>query len=247
MRTHASGDRYISREIAEHGVWEPLESRVFAQLVKPGSIVLDLGANIGYYTVLAGLCAGPRGQVYAFEPESHNVALLRENVALNDLGNVTVAEAAAWSVSNAGELYLSADNKGDHRAYDGGNGAGSVPVQRVALDDWFADRERRIDVVKMDTQGSELRILQGMRGLLDANRGRMRLIVEFWPHGLEGAGDSAAALVELLRGYDFTLSKVDETLTQAQPTEWDRLLEEARTIYHPSTRHYTNLLLVPRS
>jgi FkbM family methyltransferase len=247
MRTHARGDSYISRQIEEAGVWEPVESALVAQLLRPGDVFVDLGANIGYYTVLAALACGPRGTVHAFEPEPGNFRLLRENVALNGLANVTAVEAAVSSASGSVDLFLSHDNQGDHRIYDNESRASRVRVRQVSLDDWFRGRDSRVDVVKMDTQGSEGRIIDGMEGLIDANRERMRMVVEFWPYGLEGSGDSAAGLVERLARFDFAVSKVDESLPGPVPTSWEALLVEAQGIYHPSTRHYTNLLLVPRA
>ncbi len=244
--THERGDAYISRQIEQAGFWEPLESSVVAGLLKPGDVFVDLGANIGYYTVLAAQACGPRGKVYAFEPEPSNIGLLNRNVALNGLGNVTIVDAAASNSTGFAELYLSTENQGDHRLYDNEQRSSHVRVREVALDEWFSERDNRVDFVKMDTQGSEARIIDGMLELISANWRRMRMIVEFWPFGLQGAGDSAAVLVERLRRFDWTVYKLDESLPQQVPTSWDELLVDAETVYHPSTRHFTNLLLAPR-
>lgn len=239
---HQREDRYISNDIRRDAVWEPLETAEVLKLVKPGGVFLDLGANIGYYSVVAAL-AGAR--VVALEPEPGNFELLRRNVAHNRLAHVECVEAAAGPHSGSTELFLSDFNQGDHRLYANEGRATAIPVRQVKLDDFFRERESRIDVVKMDTQGSEVRILEGMPGLLEANRGRMSLILEFWPFGLQGAGDSAERMVELLAPLDLRVRKIEEHLGLVSDTTWDRLLEEARTTYHPQTQGFINLLLTP--
>jgi FkbM family methyltransferase len=243
--TYEERDLYISRQIREHGVWEPVESALVLALLKPGDVFLDLGANIGYYSVLASRACGPSGAVYAFEPGPENFRLLQRNLVLNKAGNVTAVNAAAAAATGQGPLFLSADNQGDHRTYDNEGRASSVAVPKFALDEWFSGRDRRIDLVKMDTQGSEAQIVEGMAGLIEENRSRMRMIIEFWPYGLQGAGDSAEALVRRLGRFGFTVHKVDESFAGPRPTTWEELLADAGTIYHPSTRHFTNLLLAP--
>jgi FkbM family methyltransferase len=245
LHTHERPDHYITRDLRKTGMWEPLETSVLLGILAPGSRFVDLGANIGYYTVLASLATGPRGKVYAFEPDPGNFELLERNIALNRVTNVTAVNAAASSHGGTARLFLSADNQGDHRLYDNESRPDSVPVNTVALDDWFLDRDRRIDVIKMDTQGFEVQILDGMRGLLEENCRHLHMIVEFWPFGLQGAGHSAEDLVARLRPLGFKVQKVDERFSEVKPTSWEALIAEAATIYAPSRRDFTNLLLSP--
>jgi FkbM family methyltransferase len=245
LYVHEKGDLYISTQIRDHAIWEPVESSVVLGLLGPGEVFLDLGANIGYYTILASFACGPQGAVYAFEPDPANFDLLERNVALNGLRNTVTVNAAVGATTGSVTLFHSEDNRGDHRTYDTGDRTSSVLVRKVALDDWFAGRSSRVDFVKMDTQGSEVEIIDGMRGLIEANRRHLRMVVEFWPFGLAGSGKSAAALVERLRRFGFSVQKVDESAPHPVPTTWETLLAEAETLYHPDTRHFTNLLLLP--
>lgn len=242
---HEREDRFISAEIRRDAIWEPTETAAVLGLLPPGGVFLDLGANIGYYSVVAALAMGPQARVHAFEPEPGNFQLLERNVRHNRLGNVECVEAAAGRATGTRELFLSDFNQGDHRLYPNEGRAGGVPVREVALDDFFRGRGPRLDFVKMDTQGSELRILEGMRGLLEANRGRVSLVLEFWPFGLAGAGDTPERLADLLAPFAFRVRKIEEHTRSITPTTWARLLEEARTIYHPDGQGFTNLLLTP--
>src|SRR5689334_11771369 len=81
---HADSDQFISLDIARDGVWEPFETRIFSCMCRPGDTVLDLGANIGWYSVLAAKILGGAGHVLAFEPDATNARLLEINAAASD-------------------------------------------------------------------------------------------------------------------------------------------------------------------
>ena len=245
LYTQQREDAYISRELETLGVWEPFESGLVLERLRPGAVFLDLGANIGYYTVLASRACGPAGSVIAFEPEPGNYELLERNIALNGLSNVTAVQAAASDRSGTTQLFLSDDNQGDHRLYRNDGRERSVDVPMVALDEWFANRSPRLDVVKMDTQGFEAQIVRGMHGLIEANRAHLHVIVEFWPFGLQGAGSDAESLIALLERWPFTVRKIDEFGRKLEATTWEQLRREAAGQYHPSTGFFTNLLLSP--
>lgn len=93
----ASNESY-HLEMSLFGVVEPLATHMFTEHIQPGNTVIDIGANIGYYTILAAQIVGETGKVYAFEPEPKNLTLLKKNVEHNNLTNVVLANKA---VSNA--------------------------------------------------------------------------------------------------------------------------------------------------
>jgi FkbM family methyltransferase len=202
-------DRFITPALSQQGVWEPLETRIVVDEVTAGDTVLDLGANIGYYTLLFAGLVGEAGKVYAFEPDADNYDYLSRNVALNGLRNVTTVRKAVSDVTGAGRLYLSSDNKGDHRTVDSHDGRDSVPVETVRLDDHFARSEARIDFIKMDIQGAEAGALRGMTLLLGDNP-QLKILTEFWPAGLTRFGVDPADFLGLLLGHGFRLYQVDE-------------------------------------
>jgi len=242
---HRRTDHFISRELVDRGIWEPYETEVLLSLLREGSVFLDLGANIGYYTVLASKRCGAQGRVHAFEPEPVNFALLERNVGLNGCENVKLVHAAASDVDGQAELYLSDFNQGDHRLYPSETGREHVGVRTVSIDSYFSGSPAAVDLVKMDTQGCEARIVAGMSGLLAANRGRLAMIVEFWPFGLEGAGDDAASLIRRLEPFGFRVRQIDEIDRSLRETSWPELLRRAATDLHPSTHGFVNLLLTP--
>jgi tRNA G37 N-methylase Trm5 len=111
-------DQIITPFLKSERTWEPVETELLRKLIKPGDVVLDVGANIGYYAVLFGRWVGDGGWVIAVEPEPDNFSLLCRNLAANGSSNVIPLPVAASDRFGELALYLSSDNKGDHRAYD---------------------------------------------------------------------------------------------------------------------------------
>jgi tRNA G37 N-methylase Trm5 len=100
-------DPHDSLGLSVMGSFEPAETELMRQRVRPGATVLDIGANIGYFTLLMARCVGPSGHVYAFEPEPKNFELLQHNVRRNNYANVTCGQAAkAISVESGKFLIL---------------------------------------------------------------------------------------------------------------------------------------------
>ena len=188
----------VSRE------FEPGETRFFKETLRPGQVVLDVGANIGYFTLLFAQQVGPHGHVYALEPEPRNFELLQRNIALNGFSNVTAMRRAAWHEPSTLMLYLNEENRGDHRAYPSEESRIGVSIDAGPLDDLLADLPRPIDVVKIDIQGAEYNAVRGMRELLTRNRD-VQVLTEFWPGGLRRCGSDPASYLSLFRelGFDF--------------------------------------------
>jgi FkbM family methyltransferase len=202
-------DTVISDWLFIRRTWEPYESELVRRVLRPGAKVVDVGAHIGYYTLLAASCVGAQGRVWAFEPAPDNYRLLARNVRQNHLERFVRTENCAVS-DRAGEtpLYLSATNYGDHRIFasdhdddalfNQGQERRRMTVPTVSLDGYLAERAAGpIDVIKLDVQGAELNVLRGMRDTLRANP-NVVLFLEYWPHGLQSAGGRPQQLLELL-------------------------------------------------
>src|SRR5260370_14986257 len=114
MKVHAEGDIFISQYILRYGIWEPCETKALIKLLAADADFLDIGANIGWYTILASGALKDRGMVHAFEPDPSNFSLLMENVALNKITNASCHNAGASDHSTGGRLFFDTINKGDH-------------------------------------------------------------------------------------------------------------------------------------
>jgi FkbM family methyltransferase len=177
------------------------ERRLMSNIIRPGMVVADIGANIGVYSKFFAHLVDPTGSVYAFEPEPKNFARLRR--ASESRPNVRAVHAAVGSQSGTLKLYVSNDLNVDHHTYDDGEGRRAIEVPVVQLDTFFPPGSR-LDFIKMDIQGYEYAALQGARRLLSENHD-VKLLLEYWPYGLLRAGCDAAALLRYLRDLGFIL------------------------------------------
>jgi FkbM family methyltransferase len=234
-------DRFISPDLATRGIYEPAETALFEREVRPGMTVLDVGANIGYFTLLSARLVGPEGRVFAFEPDPDNFRLLNRNITDNGYRNVTAVNAAVTDRDGTLRLHRSAVNSGDHRAYDSADGRPAVEVRAVRLDS--LDLGGGADFVKMDIQGSEWAALRGMERLLSAERSpRLRLLMEFWPIGLTRFGVEPAAVLRLLSDAGLRILELDPDTGVPSPTEADPAVLLAR--HPPQTNSFANLYCV---
>jgi FkbM family methyltransferase len=154
---------------------ETVVQETLAETLKPGQVVYDVGANIGFFTIICSRLVGARGRVYAFEPMPESAATLRHNVAINSLDNTLVVEKAVSSTTDRAELLIS-----DWSAFHAlkaeeisppEHARGVVPVETVTLDDYVSTGGGQPpDVVKIDVEGAELEVIKGMTGLLSARR-----------------------------------------------------------------------------
>jgi FkbM family methyltransferase len=173
-------DPQVGLAIARDHQYEPHLTRQLRALLGPGAVFVDVGANIGFFTLLAASRVGPKGRVHAFEARADNLALLRRSVADNGFANVEVHQCAVSDRAGSLAFFASGTWYSNGRIV-GDDEAGSEQLPRVAavaLDAALADAPR-IDVVKMDIEGAEARALAGMRALL--RRHRPVLLTEFSP------------------------------------------------------------------
>ena len=235
-------DKNDSLRLSIHHEFEPCETKLFSEQLQAGDEVLDIGANIGYYTLLAARKVGPQGRVYAFEPDPTNFALLRQNVELNGYRNVVLVNKAVGETSEDLKLYLSDVNAGDHRTYASEAGRPAITIPCTSIDDYFRGQDCQVNFIKMDIQGSECRALRGMQETLQ-RREYLRLTVEFWPYGLVRAGDSPQELIRLLEQSGFKLYDIDEKTNSVEPIEVANLL----AAYDSDKQHFTNLFCLKQA
>ncbi len=200
------------RTMAE-GLYERDVTGLFLKNVKEGMTVVDIGAHIGYHTVLLSKLAGKRGRVYAFEPDSANFKYLLQNLRKNNSDNVmAVPKAVSDTTGTALLSHSSILKEGFLAAYTPGVStpeAGEV-VATTRLDDFFAEKDRGgVDLVKLDIDGGEYAALKGMRGVCHKNPS-LRLVMEFSLSAMKRNGIGPASIVRLLNELGFTEARIIE-------------------------------------
>lgn len=202
-------DTVVSQELILSGKWEEYETSLFKQNIKKGDVILDIGAHIGYYTLIAADIVGDKGKVYAFEPDPRNFTLLERNIQENGYKNVVLINKAVADRTGNLRLFLNTENTGDHRIYKVSDKRRSIKIQSITLDDFFKDKNKKVDMIKMDIQGSEVRAFKGALKLIKQNQ-NIKILTEFWPYGLKLSGSSAKEYVRLLIRNNFRLFDLDE-------------------------------------
>lgn len=167
---------FVGRRIAASGCYEPDTVGLIRRLLAPGMVVVDAGAHVGQYTVIASSLVGPTGQVHAFEPDPQNVAILRRNLRVNQCANVRChAVALADSVGRATLYRSTVSNAGAGSLRPSAFHDGSMAVVPVrTLSDYATEAGLdRLDLLKADVEGAELLLFKGARELLDRFRPMM--------------------------------------------------------------------------
>jgi len=182
----------LSREVCFTGIYEPPVARVFLRYVPRDGTVVDAGANWGYFSLIAAPACGPGGLVIALEPDPRHMETLTRNLALNAFTQVRTVQAAAAAAS--GIVTLSGyDERDANRGVSRLAAAGEAPapgrrfeVPAVTIDA-ITESAARIDVIKIDVEGAEDLVLQGMQAGLAAKRYRA-ILIELHPPLLRERG-----------------------------------------------------------
>jgi FkbM family methyltransferase len=191
-----------------YGTWEPSVVRVIVSEVKPGMTVADIGAHIGYYTLLLAKCVSPLGRVISFEPLPDNFTLLRKNVELNQIQHVqTFAEAV---FSRNGELAIAIAEAGCNSGEASVvhlRGTEQSRVPAVTLDSVSSRAGCRLDFVKMDVEGAEFDALLGAKETVA--RFRPKMLIEL--HHFDG-NVAGHPVLQLLASWDYGIQWIDRAV-----------------------------------
>jgi FkbM family methyltransferase len=200
------------------GCYEPHVQRSLRALLQPGDGFVDVGAHVGYHSVLGSALVGPQGRVFAFEADPKNFARLADH--LRPFGWAAAMNKAVWSNSGSVTFERSSQagesgwgtltavrtlEKGDH-----------ISVDTVSLDDWSRENSiPNISMMKVDAEGSEVSIIRGAQVFL--RRNRPVVIIEANDVVLRQAKTSALELAEILRETGYELFELGATTLQSLP------------------------------
>jgi FkbM family methyltransferase len=228
-------DKDVSEQLKNSGHYEDelMTVRIFKKYLKSGMTVLDLGANIGYYTMLARSIVGPKGKVFAFEPSPSSIKLIKASIKENSFANVIAVETAVSNKTGKAKLYLSPLYISEHSLLDyhyssGRSSEKSINVKTITIDDYFEKNvgNFKIDFIKMDIEGSESRALEGMKRVLEENK-KLIMITEFCPNCIKFGNRNPRDFLEKLLHLGFKIFHIDEFKKRVYPVSVEEMLKIA--------------------
>jgi len=195
---------FLQRELYVFRDFEPAISREIKKRLKAGDTFLDIGANVGFYSLIAARAVGAGGNVYAFEPAPKTRAVLENNRRLNGAKNVTAVSVGLSDAAGEGELFLDAkNNSGASSLRRTPNSGDSVCVMLDTYDHFAAvNALPNPALIKIDVEGAELKVLKGMTKLL-SQPSRPAVILEVSEWSLEEMGSSKDELFKLMTSYGY--------------------------------------------
>lgn len=173
--------------------------------VRPGMAVIDVGANIGFYTLLLSDLVGPKGKVFSFEPERQNFGNLKR--ICQNRKNISLYNFAVGNKNGFINLYKSNDLNVDHITYDNGEKRKKLRVKCISLDNFFG--KRKLDFIKVDTQGYEYNVLMGGRGIIMKHK-HLVFLAEFSPYDISRAGNKPKDLLNKLKSFGLTIRYLEK-------------------------------------
>ncbi len=223
------------------GSYEPETIKIFKDLLKEGATVVDIGTNIGYYTVIAGKRVGPKGKVFAYEPNRDSFNLLQQNIKINNFKNITPVNIALSDSLGRRVLYFG-DNKCTHSFSDNRKTGRNELVETDTLDNSLKKHgSPKIDMIKMDIEGAEILALEGMIETIERSPGLI-IFTEFYPKAIRRLGKSPIEFLKKMQGLGFSIFAIDED--RKRPTPLDDF--EAFVSSFPDDESFRNLYAVKK-
>jgi FkbM family methyltransferase len=201
---------------------DTIETKLFELLIKPGNIFVDVGAHLGWYSVIVSRLVGSAGKVFSFEPNPFSYGMLKKNLAENKCANVSAEQFAVsdengeCSIYTIGDLWFGSriiDPRKDPDFFITPNVSDfddktirESKVRKISLDNYFGNS--RVDFVKIDTEGNDGHVFAGMQNLIK-NNPQIIIFMEFAPALLQKSGTSPERLVSDIRNLGFNIFMTD--------------------------------------
>lgn len=222
------------------GIYENAETVFLKRNLGEKDLFIDVGANIGYYSVMALEKIGDGGIILSIEPEPKSYEILQKNIAINNGDGISRLFSFALSDKLGKQnLYLSKDNKGDNRLFDFNEGGDIIEIETTTLD-LLLDKEcidisNRKTFIKIDVQGGEGNVLEGMRESI-TKCNNIIILMEFWPQGLQNMQFDPLSVLNDLESCGFVLSEL------TQEGEALKINDKGKFITKYKGRAYTNII-----
>ena len=223
-------DKFDSLDLSINKEYGFLETKIIKDEIKSGDIIIDLGAHIGYYTLLFARQSGRDGKVFAFEPEPSNFSILKKNIHENSYQNVIAIQKAVSNSNSQIDFWVGQESSGANRIYQPKQTNTQKfkisKVDSIKLDDYFLNSEyiNKINFIKMDLEGAEYQAILGMNLLLKENK-KISILTEFSKKSIEDSGYTSSEFIDFFYDNGFQVNLLDEKNKKIIPIGKTELLE----------------------
>ncbi len=233
----------LTRAVIRRGYWEKCQTEAFVDRLKTGGVCIDVGANFGHYALVAANLMGEESLVVAFEPQPQCFALLKENTELVPYGNLVVEQAALGDEEGRLDLFTNLDNPGGHSFSEKNVGKvdKEVVVQTYTLDKYLSRGgiSRPVDIMKIDVEGFEFKVLQGARNTI--RRDRPVVFCEVSTACLQSFGNSYHQVLKFFSDLSYRFTVFPKSGEFPVPLSH----EEAADWFRTTKRIYFNVIFDP--
>ena len=205
--------------------FSPTLVKFWKNVIKEGDTVIDLGANIGFFTCLFAQLVGETGKVYAFEPGPDNCKLIRKNLEVNGYKNVVLEQKAVSNKAGKVKLYFSYSSV-DHRIFETDEKRDSIDIDCITLDDYFSEMDVSINVIKSNIQGSDCAGIQGAEKIIKNSKNLNYMSVEFDPDNLRSFNSDPEEFLDILLKMDYKLYDILAYGNKIIPIEKEQVLRK---------------------
>lgn len=235
-------DTGVSRELIGKNIYESLETSLFLETVTTNSVIVDVGANIGYYSLLAVVGSQGSATVYSFEPEPNSYRYLLDNIELNQTRAIVPVNMALSDQEGSICFFVHDSNGGKHSIVKPGTTSTQIHVEATTLDLFARNHHlKRLDILKLDVEGAEGRVING--AIETIRRFRPIIFMEYTPDWLAKTEIDPEKLLHTLQTLGYSISLIDTRHQRVQPTDIDTLRHFWKT---SKWLFQANLLLRPQ-
>lgn len=220
-----------SLDLSINGVYGELDTKIIREEIHEGDIVIDVGANIGYYTLIFAQLVGSSGKVFAFEPESKNFEILKKNIKINNYQNIVAEQKIVSDKSGIVKLFIAEHGIVGHRINQQKSSQKFIEVESIILDNYIKklNLDNKINFIKIDVEGSEPKVLEGTKEIIQKSN-QLKIFTEFNREAVEEYGIEPKEMIDLFYRNGFKIYLPNYKENKINLTNVNELLTSKETL-----------------
>ena len=220
-----------SLDLSINGVYGELDTKIIREEIHEGDIVIDVGANIGYYTLIFAQLVGSSGKVFAFEPESKNFEILKKNIEINNYPNIVAEQKIVSDKSGIVKLFIAEHGIVGHRINQEKSSQKFIEVESIILDNYIKklNLDNKINFIKIDVEGSEPKVLEGAKEIMQKSN-QLKIFTEFNREAVEEYGIEPKEMIDLFYRNGFKIYLPNYKENKINLTNVNELLTSKETL-----------------